>query len=63
MAGWAGASRPAAHAGDAAGWTLARWTDAGIELVRIDVNGVIDTEARFSYSERGVAWMSAALVD
>jgi hypothetical protein len=43
------------------GFTLARWSDDGIHLARVNGNGVFDAEARFDATPKGVAWFAAAV--
>jgi hypothetical protein len=41
--------------------TLARWADGEIVLVHSSINGVEFDRATFSWSDRGVAWLTAAV--
>jgi hypothetical protein len=44
------------------GWaTLALFLDDEVKLMTINANGVTDTEARFSLTPRGLAWLDAAV--
>lgn len=42
-------------------FTLARWSEDGIEIMAINENGVDMGEARFHFNRQGVAWASAAV--